>query len=96
MARKSERLKSTEAQSSFPHGGGGEPQREEPEPLATIDQVAAFLGLSPATIRKWRERGEVPFTTYSVGRRVRFKLSEVDEWVRTQTTRNGTEARLGR
>lgn len=49
-----------------------------------LPAVAAFLGLTKATLEKWRFRNELPFPVYRLGRRLRFKLSEVAEWAEGQ------------
>ncbi|MCR9128619.1 MAG: helix-turn-helix domain-containing protein [Alphaproteobacteria bacterium] len=69
-------------------------QTTQPEPYVSLNDAAEFLGLKPSTLRKWRERGEVPFPCYNIGRRIAFKLSEVDTWARSQAFKSGTEARL--
>lgn len=65
-----------------------------PEPLVSIETVADHLGMTTATLRKWRQRGTMPFPAYSIGRVVRFKLSEVAAWVETRAHQNPVEARL--
>lgn len=64
-----------------------------PEPLVDLPTVAEFLSVTPATLRKWRERGEMPFPVYAIGRALRFKLSEVDAYVQGQAHGNPAEAR---
>lgn len=54
------------------------------EPLVTAKAVAAFLGLTPAALDRWRYRNETPFPVYKLGRSVRYRLSEVDAWVRSR------------
>ena len=54
------------------------------EPYVSLTEVAEFLGMSKATLEKWRFRNELPFPVYQIGRRLRFKLSEVDEWAQSQ------------
>ena len=46
----------------------------------SVDQVAEYLGVSKDTVYSWiNERG---MPSYKVGRFWKFKLEEVDEWVR--------------
>jgi excisionase family DNA binding protein len=59
-----------------------------PEPFVDLEAVAAFLGLTKATLEKWRFRNELPFPVYRIGRRLRFRLSEVDAWARSQATQS--------
>lgn len=45
-----------------------------------VEDVAAHLGVNKDSINRWiNKKG---FYVYQVGRLFRFKLSEVDEWVR--------------
>jgi excisionase family DNA binding protein len=68
-------------------------KQTNPEPLVDLTAVADFLGISGASIRKWRERGAMPFPVYAVGRALRFRLSEVDRWVASTAHSNAAEAR---
>lgn len=45
-----------------------------------VDQVADHLGVNKDSIYRWVDRKGLP--AHRVGRLFRFKLSEVDEWVR--------------
>ena len=47
----------------------------KPPPLATADEVAEALSLSPSAIYRMAERGEIP--CFRFGRTVRFDLDEV-------------------
>ncbi|AKJ64781.1 helix-turn-helix domain-containing protein [Kiritimatiella glycovorans] len=50
------------------------------EAWVDADQVAAHLGVQKPSIYRWVEKEGLP--AQRVGRLLRFKLSEVDEWVR--------------
>ena len=50
------------------------------EAWVDADQVAAHLGVRKTSIYRWVEKEGLP--AQRVGRLLRFKLSEVDEWVR--------------
>ena len=52
----------------------------EQEAWVDAEQVAAHLGIQKHSIYRWIE--EKGFPAHHVGRLLRFKLSEVDEWVR--------------
>ncbi len=52
----------------------------EQEAWVDTEQVAAHLGIQKQSIYRWIE--EKGFPAHHVGRLLRFKLSEVDEWVR--------------
>ena len=61
--------------------------RTRPTPSAapcwsTREQAAAFLGLSPATLKKWavEERGPV---YYKIGQRVRYAQGDLDAFLET-------------
>jgi excisionase family DNA binding protein len=52
----------------------------EQEAWANAEQVAAHLGIQKQSIYRWID--EKGFPAHHIGRLLRFKLSEVDEWVR--------------
>ncbi|MFH1021779.1 MAG: helix-turn-helix domain-containing protein [Planctomycetota bacterium] len=53
---------------------------KEPESWVNVEQAAAHLGIQKHSIYRWIE--EKSFPAHRVGRLFRFKLSEVDKWVR--------------
>ncbi|WP_425480080.1 helix-turn-helix domain-containing protein [Metallibacterium scheffleri] len=50
------------------------------EPWVSVEQVAQHLGVAKDTIYRWREHRGLP--AHRVGRLWKFRLSEVDDWVR--------------
>ena len=50
------------------------------EPWVSVDQIAEHLGVTRDSIYRWIVRKGLP--AHRVGRLWKFKLSEVDEWVR--------------
>lgn len=46
-----------------------------------IDEVAAHIGVTTETIRNWIKKTDIP--ACKVGRKWRFKLSEIDNWVKS-------------
>lgn len=54
------------------------------EPWVTAEQVAQHLGVVKDSIYRWRENKGLP--AHRIGRLWKFKLSEVDDWVRTGGT----------
>ena len=46
-----------------------------------VDDVAAHLGVNKDSIYRWIESMGLP--AHRLGRLFRFKLSEIDEWVRS-------------
>ena len=54
---------------------------EPSEKWVSVDEVAQHLKVKPDTVYKWLERKEMP--AHKVGRLWRFKISEIDEWVKS-------------
>jgi len=50
------------------------------EQWVSVEEIAAHLAVKPDTVYKWLERKSMP--AYKAGRLWRFKISEVDEWLR--------------
>lgn len=50
-----------------------------------IEDVMEHLGLARWTILTWIKEGKLP--AYKVGKKYRFKLSEVDEYIRNDRTK---------
>ncbi len=50
------------------------------EPWVSVEEVAAHLSVAKDSVYRWIERKDLP--AHRVGRLWKFKLSEVDEWVR--------------
>mgnify|MGYP003639252390 CR=1 FL=1 len=73
--------------------GTGGTERGVPEPYVSLREAAAFMGVSVSTLRKWRENGTMPFPAYAAGRRLVFRLSEVDTYLRSRAHRNPAELR---
>ncbi len=46
----------------------------------SVDEVAAHLGVARDTVYRWIDHKALP--AHRVGRLWKFKLAEVDEWVR--------------
>lgn len=55
----------------------------EAEPLASVDDVAEFLHVSPATVHAWLYRGTAP-KSYKIGKHRRFRWADVHAWMETQ------------
>ncbi len=54
--------------------------RMQCEAWVSIDAIAHHLDVSKDTVYRWINRREMP--AHKVGRQWKFKISEVDEWVR--------------
>lgn len=50
------------------------------EPWASVDDVASHLGVAKDSVYRWIEHKGLP--AHKIGRLWKFKLTEVDEWVR--------------
>jgi excisionase family DNA binding protein len=50
------------------------------EPWASVDDVAKHLGVAKDSIYRWIDHRGLP--AHKIGRLWKFKLSEVDTWVR--------------
>jgi excisionase family DNA binding protein len=51
------------------------------EPWSTLQEVAKHLQVSEETVHRWMEKRALP--AHRAGRVWRFKLSEVDHWIRS-------------
>ena len=52
-----------------------------PEKWVNLKDVAVYLSMSEDTVRTWIKEGKLPF--YRVGKRYKFKISEIDDWSRS-------------
>jgi len=57
-----------------------EPKNAVPEKWVNLEDIAKHLSLSEDTVRTWIKENKLPY--YRAGKRYKFKISEVDEWVR--------------
>jgi len=66
-------------------------------PWLNADQAAAYIGVSPWSVRRWYRDGYLPGYKSPDGRTLRFHIDELDGFVRgdwdrnTSFTRNATE-----
>ncbi len=63
------------------------------DPWLSVDQISAHLGVKPDTVYKWIDRHNLP--AHKVGRLWKFKISEVDDWVRSGTRKSPRSATQG-
>lgn len=52
----------------------------EIENWVNLDDVATHLSVSKDTVRSWTKEGRLP--AYKAGKMYKYKLSEVDQWLR--------------
>lgn len=55
------------------------------DPLWTVQDVATYLGVAVQTIYDWRLKGAGP-PAFKVGRHLRYRESDVMEWLDKQTS----------
>lgn len=51
------------------------------EPWVSVDELAKHLGVTKDSVYRWIERRGLP--ARKIGKLWKFKISEVDQWVRT-------------
>jgi excisionase family DNA binding protein len=51
------------------------------EKWVNLEDIAGHLSVSHDTVRAWITDGKLP--VYRAGRRYKFKISKVDEWVKS-------------
>lgn len=59
--------------------------------LDTIE-AAKYLGVAPATLQVWRSTGRYCIPFLKIGGRVRYRLSDLDNWLKSRTRESGTTA----
>ena len=57
--------------------------RQSDSSLLTVNDLARLLRVPRGTIYAWRTRGEGP-KGLRIGRHVRFRLEDVEAWLRTR------------
>ena len=53
-------------------------------PLLRTADAAAYLSLSPHTLRNWRSYGEGPPALKLNGGAIRYRVEDLDRWLATQ------------
>ena len=56
------------------------------EPWCSVQETADYLGIKQDTLYKWIQRKDIP--AHKVGRLWKFKLSEIDNWVKTNNKKD--------
>jgi excisionase family DNA binding protein len=52
-----------------------------PEKWVNLENIAEYLSVSEDTVRTWIRNKKIPVSR--AGKRYKFKISEIDEWVRS-------------
>ena len=55
-------------------------------------QAASLLHVTPGTLSVWRSTGRYSLRFVKVGRNVRYRLSDLNEWLESRTQTNGATA----
>lgn len=63
-------------------------QKDNVEKWSTLKEVQEHLGVGRETILQWISKRNMP--AYKVGRLWKFKISEIDEWIRSGGADNRT------
>ena len=74
--------------------GGHEPKLDDQSRWLTLGEASRALGVTPNTLRRWADRGQIPSFTTPGGHR-RFPLSAVQALVPAARTRRPALTRLG-
>lgn len=64
---------------------------QKPTCLLSTSETAQLLGVSIRTLEGWRFRGGGPRYVKAGGRMVRYRLSDLDEWVDAQVRRSTSD-----
>jgi excisionase family DNA binding protein len=59
-------------------------QMTKSEPWVSLEEISQHLGVSQDTVHRWIRNRKMP--AHQIGRLWKFKVSEVDEWVRQGKT----------
>lgn len=57
--------------------------------LLDENSAAQFLQVEPGTLSVWRSTGRYKIPFIKVGRLVRYRLSDLDSWLKSRTRTNG-------
>ncbi len=55
------------------------------DPLLNEDQASEVLGVKPGTLQVWRSTKRYPLNYVKVGRNVRYRLSDIEAFLKRQT-----------
>ena len=51
------------------------------EKWLSLEEISTYLGVTKDTVRNWIKKADVP--AHKIGRQWKFKLAEVDEWIKS-------------
>ncbi len=58
----------------------------EIERWVSSKEIAQYIGINKDTLQRWITSGKIP--CHRVGRLWKFKISEIDEWIKSASTSN--------
>lgn len=64
-------------------------QSEKLNDLLDENEAASFLSVKPGTLSVWRSSGRYPIPFIKVGRRIRYRRSDLHAWLESRTQTNG-------
>lgn len=62
-------------------------KKDNLEKWSTLREIQEYLGIGRETVLQWIAKRNMP--AYKVGRLWKFKISEVDEWIRSGEASEG-------
>jgi len=60
--------------------------------LLDAEQAALILDVVPATLSVWRSTGRYNIPFIKIGRKVRYRKSELEKWLESRTRASGATA----
>ena len=57
-------------------------------------EAAQYMGLQPQTLAVWRTTGRYHLPFVRVGRSIRYRVSDLDEWMKSRTATSNAQAGL--
>ena len=67
-------------------------QKEDKPILLDEGPAADFIDVRPGTLSVWRSTGRYKLPFIKVGRRVKYRQTDLQEWLESRTRTNGTTA----
>ena len=60
--------------------------------LLNEQETAELLTLAPGTLSVWRSTGRYNIPVIKIGRKVRYRRSDIDAWLEARTRKSGATA----
>ena len=65
-----------------------------PQLIATEDEAATLLRLSPRTLQRLRVEGDGPSFVQLTGRRVGYAVAALEDWIKSRSVRSTSAASI--